>query len=197
MCRAVAPTLTLAVLLAAHQAAAATLSFSRQVQLGGGAAQPPPLTVRWELENINDAMAAPYTFAITGLTPANSGQSWTVDASNAASYGLDWPAAVAASETTDWRFVDVILGGFDSTGYFIHGDELLPPGQTLTSFSLARVIIDLVNYQHNGQSSSLNDLVVRVTTEGEGTTIPEPGGLAIMTGASLAILGVRRRPRSC
>jgi hypothetical protein len=58
-------------------------------------------------------------------------------------------------------------------------------GQMLTNFSLKRVIIDLLNYQHNGQSSSLTYLTVCVTTEGGRDDDPGAGGARIMTGASL------------
>lgn len=191
---------TLALILLAFASAsnAATLSFSRQVNMPS---PEPPLTIKWELLNrpesagpppADGSATSPYSFTQT-VTPADSGSTWTIDASNAASYGLDWAAVKTASESFDWRWVEVEYGTHFVQTYSLGNLEL--SGEFITSFSLTRVVFEMPSYVAG--SPIQNQIDFRSTTVGEGTTVPEPSAAAMLGCVAMSLAGAcRRRGRS-
>jgi hypothetical protein len=177
-------------LVMAAPANAATILIATESNRTTSGSVPVPQAIRFVVRSA-DASQLLSELVIPGVTPADSGRTWTITAANAADYGYDWATAQAAFQNPlDNRF-GVALNNPSSTNVLASKVETCQPDRCVHDFMLQQIDIELVTFFTAPTGTVRN---TRATITGTGILVPEPASW-LLTAVCLAAVRANGRQR--
>ena len=166
-----------------------------EISMAVGAAPGPTGAVGWRLSHFSSG--GDFHVLVPNVSPSDEGRTWTIDATNAADYNVDWAALDDALDNSYWRMHGV---GWSEGGFFsnhvltltVNGVYRAADLPTLISMDLDHIDLTLDVFRWS-PVSSLRGWAATARVYGDAVLIPEPDSWLLAAGSAFGLLVVTDR----